>query len=1125
MSVLMQNDDDEEEISSGNEDDGFHEDMEALRRACSLAGTNINDLDVDTGGNNSHSTSAVSADGNYSGCEDDDFELFRNVQNRFSVQSDSLEPISLMPVCAIPPDLDNDEDDFETLCAVRSRFSAYDNSNILRRGEENLLEKRGSIEASSILVSEIDTSNDSLIGRRDCEVLVNTEEGVNTANLLSEIHLSGSAEQDTCKPSWVLKDSSSFPKSAQVFVDAIKRNRCYQKFLRSKLAQIEARIEENKKLKERVKILRDFQASCRKITGRALAQGKDPRIQLITARRDKINEQKFSAMHNGPAENSHAANYRAALATFPLTLNRKKWTEVEKENLRKGIRQQFQEMVLQFSVDQFSCSEGSSSNANNLDAILASIGEMEITPESIREFLPKVDWDRLASLYVVGRTGAECEAQWLNCEDPLINNNEWTVIEDKKLLFIVQEKGMTNWFDIAVSLGTNRTPFQCLERFQRSLNARILKREWTKEEDAQLRVAVEIYGENDWQSVASTLAGRTGPQCSNRWRKSLRPNKMGRWTLNESKRLEVAVMLFGPKNWKNIARFVPGRADVQCRERWSNCIDPSLNMDKWTEEEDIRLKTAIEEHGYCWAKVARHLPSRTDSQCRRRWKALFPDEVPLLQAARRTQKAATISNFVDREAERPALGPHDFLPLPIIESISKPENIDQSKKRKRKTREGTVSRKDKTTPPRHISKRRRSKRSEEGITTSSVEQPGGTKNTEVEKSGGTGTVVTKRRMKCCSEKNITEPAKDGLPSNFVSTPLVVTGGTGTDARKKKKLPESHRKRNKLIDTNNQSHLTSQPENSKLGTTNFDGFQTFEGTRAASCKEKRADEHSGTNICTTTNFSEECDMLSGAVMDVPVLAANHLDSNLLVTSNDEQDDAAGKPDARSKKFTKQPQERKIFIESADSVNRLILPPGSSELRVNSSKNVEKSYLDGIYSSKTSTVPSREGQSVVLVPRQQNGHKKSKPKSKSCSKQVFGKNDEDDITLASFLKNKLKKRKLQVVKNADQTVLVTERIDQRDGAKKMSPLMRDIEVQTVNNNGLPENILSRENTDAKQCSNGRISETLPSCQNKETGEVDMVGAVEYVGTNIGVQKDNGEHANSFPPGFEKPIYKIH
>lgn len=106
--------------------------------------------------------------------------------------------------------------------------------------------------------------------------------------------------------------------------------------------------------------------------------------------------------------------------------------------------------------------------------------------------------------------------RWLNFEDPLINHNPWTPQEDKTLLLFVQEKGISNWIDIAASLRTNRTPFQCLARYQRSLNVSILKREWTKNEDAKLRSAVEAFGESDWQSVASVLEGWTGTQCSNR---------------------------------------------------------------------------------------------------------------------------------------------------------------------------------------------------------------------------------------------------------------------------------------------------------------------------------------------------------------------------------------------------------------------------------------------------------------------------------------------------------------------------------------------------------------------------------------------------------------------------------
>nr|GMD40745.1 Myb-like protein L [Ipomoea batatas] len=125
-------------------------------------------------------------------------------------------------------------------------------------------------------------------------------------------------------------------------------------------------------------------------------------------------------------------------------------------------------------------------------------------------------------------------------------------------------------------------------------------------------------------------------------------------------------MLFGPKTWRKIAQYVPGRTHVQCRERWVNSLDPSLNLNQWTEEEDLKLEAAIQEHGYSWSKVAACVAPRIDSQCRRRWKALFPHEVPLLLEARKILKLAIIANFVDRESERPSLKPDDFAPAPLL---------------------------------------------------------------------------------------------------------------------------------------------------------------------------------------------------------------------------------------------------------------------------------------------------------------------------------------------------------------------------------------------------------------------------------------------------------------------------
>lgn len=65
---------------------------------------------------------------------------------------------------------------------------------------------------------------------------------------------------------------------------------------------------------------------------------------------------------------------------------------------------------------------------------------------------------------------------------------------------------------------------------------------------------------------------------------------------------------------------------------------------------------------------------------------MHPHEVPLLQAARKMQKAALICNFVDREQERPALGPSDFIPLVMINSAPQLENVNSSKKCKRNSR-------------------------------------------------------------------------------------------------------------------------------------------------------------------------------------------------------------------------------------------------------------------------------------------------------------------------------------------------------------------------------------------------------------------------------------------------------
>jgi len=61
---------------------------------------------------------------------------------------------------------------------------------------------------------------------------------------------------------------------------------------------------------------------------------------------------------------------------------------------------------------------------------------------------------------------------------------------------------------------------------------------------------------------------------------------------------------------------------------------------------------------------------------------LCPEQVPLLQEARKKQRSIIGSNFVDRESERPTITLNDFLPLLALAPKSDVGSSNIRKKRK-----------------------------------------------------------------------------------------------------------------------------------------------------------------------------------------------------------------------------------------------------------------------------------------------------------------------------------------------------------------------------------------------------------------------------------------------------------
>ncbi|GER33791.1 myb-related protein [Striga asiatica] len=174
---------------------------------------------------------------------------------------------------------------------------------------------------------------------------------------------------------------------------------------------------------------------------------------------------------------------------------------------------------------------------------------------------------------------------------------------------------------------------------------RSTKGQWTPEEDEILRMAVQRFKAKNWKKIAELIKDRTDVQCLHRWQKVLNPELVkGPWSKEEDEIIIELVNKYGPKKWSTIAQHLPGRIGKQCRERWHNHLNPGINKEAWTQDEELALIRAHQIYGNKWAELTKFLPGRSDNAIKNHWNSSVKKKLDMYLASGLLSQFQGLSN-------------------------------------------------------------------------------------------------------------------------------------------------------------------------------------------------------------------------------------------------------------------------------------------------------------------------------------------------------------------------------------------------------------------------------------------------------------------------------------------------
>jgi len=131
----------------------------------------------------------------------------------------------------------------------------------------------------------------------------------------------------------------------------------------------------------------------------------------------------------------------------------------------------------------------------------------------------------------------------------------------------------------------------------------------------------------------------------------------------------------GTSEWSTLAAQIRGRTGKQCRERWTNHLNPAVVKGSFTPEEDSIIIKMQKEIGNQWALISKHLPGRTDNAVKNRFHSCMRSKGRCLleNSSSRNERASGTEDWSTRklelEWEGSDLDPDEAGALPGSESL------------------------------------------------------------------------------------------------------------------------------------------------------------------------------------------------------------------------------------------------------------------------------------------------------------------------------------------------------------------------------------------------------------------------------------------------------------------------